>query len=407
MPYTTTNILSPNREIYNYINDVNYGMSKPQLNHLSNLMQGLIAVHGNKSISSIAKSILSSTDRSCIYKFLSKSQWDDILLNRNRIAYLNLFLERHIKPKSVGFLVIDDTINPKPAAKKMQGLNYHFSHAEGKNVWSHCVVTSNFVAGDTSIPIDYKPYYRKEQCKDINKQFKSKMQLAKELVNAFEKPSNCEKVYVLTDSWYTNNTLINESLNKGYHLIGAVKSNRKIAPKGVKLQLSQFEKYINPDALDVVTVKGKDYKVYTYEGSIAKFENAIVLICYEVEGDNLKTPVYLMSTDIELDAKTIIEYYQNRWSIETNYKYLKSNLGFDKYRVRSILSIERYFLIVFLAINFLEIFRVSQKTLMLKTVGEAIGYQNSLTAKELIQFVYYKAQENVSLDEVYKYLKVA
>jgi hypothetical protein len=27
MPYTTTNILSPNKEIYNYINDVNYGMS--------------------------------------------------------------------------------------------------------------------------------------------------------------------------------------------------------------------------------------------------------------------------------------------------------------------------------------------------------------------------------------------
>lgn len=75
MPYTTTNILSPNKEIYNYINDVNYCMSRPQLNHLSNLMQGLIAVHGNKSISSIAKSILSATDRSCIYKFLSKSQW--------------------------------------------------------------------------------------------------------------------------------------------------------------------------------------------------------------------------------------------------------------------------------------------------------------------------------------------
>lgn len=65
-----------------------------------------------------------------------------------------------------------------------------------------------------------------------------------------------KKVYALTDSWYTNNTLTNESLSKGYHLIGIVKLNRKIAPKGVKLQLSQFEKYINPNALDAVTVKG-------------------------------------------------------------------------------------------------------------------------------------------------------
>ncbi|SHK07670.1 Transposase DDE domain-containing protein [Caminicella sporogenes DSM 14501] len=328
-------------------------------------------------------------------------------LIRNRIAYLNLFLETHIKSKSVGFLVIDDTVNPKPTAKKIEGLDFHFSHAEGKSVWSHCIVTSNFVAGDISILIDYKPYYKKEYCKDINKQFKNKMQLAKELVNSFEKPFNCEKIYVLTDSWYTSNPIIEECLSKGYHLIGAIKSNRKIAPKGIKLQLSQFEKYINPDALDVVTIKGKNYKVYTYEGSVAKIENAIVLICYEVENGNLKAPIYLISTDIELDAKTIIEYYLNRWSIETNYKYLKSNLGFNKYRVRSILSIERYFLIVFLAINFLEIFRLYQKDLMLKTIGETIRYQNSLTAKEIIMFIYYKAQQNVSISEIYRTLKVA
>lgn len=79
MPFTTTNILSPNKEIYNYLDNVNYGMSKPQLNHLSNLMQGLIAVHGSKSISSIAESIATAKHKSCIYKFLNKSDWDDYL----------------------------------------------------------------------------------------------------------------------------------------------------------------------------------------------------------------------------------------------------------------------------------------------------------------------------------------
>ncbi|MGF7058437.1 hypothetical protein HNR33_002114 [Brassicibacter mesophilus] len=29
MPYTTTNIVNPNEELYDYIEDVNYGMSKP------------------------------------------------------------------------------------------------------------------------------------------------------------------------------------------------------------------------------------------------------------------------------------------------------------------------------------------------------------------------------------------
>lgn len=99
-------------------------------------MQGLIVVYGSKSISSIAGSVLSASDIRCIYKFLNRFHWDYRLLNRNRIAYLNLFLEKHINSKSVGFLVIDDTVNPKPTAKKIEDLSYHFFHAEGKSVWS-------------------------------------------------------------------------------------------------------------------------------------------------------------------------------------------------------------------------------------------------------------------------------
>jgi len=407
MPFTSINIVIPNSEIINYIDNVNYGISKPQFNHLSSLMLGLINVKGNKSISSISQSILSAKDRSCIYKFLSKSQWDDSLIDRNRIAHLNMFLEKNVNAGSIGFLAIDDTVNPKPEAKKIQGLNYHFSHSEGKSVWSHCVVTSNFVVGDISIPVAFKPYYRKEQCESIGKPFKSKMNLAQELVANFKKPSNCEKVYVLADSWYTNSTLIDECLSNGYHLIGAIKSNRIISPKGVKIQLSQFTQYINPDELDVVTVKNKDYSVFVYEGPVSKFENAKVFICYEIEGNKFKAPVYLMSTDDELDAETVISYYLHRWSIETNYKYLKSNLGFDKYRVRSIVSIERYFLIVFLTVNFLEIFRISERTLMLKTLGDVIRYQDNLSVKELVLFVYSKSKENVPVHEIYSYLKIA
>lgn len=83
-----------------------------------------------------------------------------------------MFLERNIKPNSVGFLVIYDTINSKNDAKRIQGPNYHFSHAGGKSVWSYCVVTSNFETGDISTPISFRPYYRKEQCESINKPFK-------------------------------------------------------------------------------------------------------------------------------------------------------------------------------------------------------------------------------------------
>lgn len=197
-------------------------------------------------------------------------------------------MENQVEQKSIGFLIIDDTVNPKPKAEKIEGLDYHFSGTENKSVWSHCVVTSNFTAGDISTPVDYCPYYRKERCKNINKPFKSKVQIAEELINNFEMPSKCEKIYILTDSWYSNKDVIYIGLKQDYHLIGAVKSNRLISPEGIKLQLSQFAEYIDPNDLDIVTVKDKKYGIYIYEGPIAKLENAKVMISYEADGETFK-----------------------------------------------------------------------------------------------------------------------
>ncbi|WP_180375467.1 hypothetical protein [Clostridium thermarum] len=59
----------------------------------------------------------------------------------------------------------------------------------------------------------------------------------------------------------------------------------------------------------------------------------MIVICYERDGDDFKDPMYLLSTDVELNAEAVISYYKNRWSIETNYKYPKSNLVFDEYKV--------------------------------------------------------------------------
>lgn len=400
-----SNILSINKELCNYFSDINYGMSKSQFHNLTTIANGLINLSGSKSLLKISKAVLTAKNSSSIYRFLSHSKWDDSLIDKNRISYLNLHFDKIIKPKSVGFLAIDDTVNPKIQAKKMQGLSYNFSHVSSKSLWSHCVVTSNFVTDNISIPLNYKPYLSKENCVKHQKTFKGKSDIAIDFIQSFNKPSNCDKIYCLVDSWYTSQRLIDCCLTKGYNLIGALKSNRKISPLGITVQLKEFTKYIVPSTLDVVTVKGKQYGVYKYEGKVSNVENSLVLICYEVVGDKFKPPIYLLSTDIELNSETIIEYYLNRWTIETNYKYLKTHLSFDKYKVRSLLSIERYFLIVFLTINFLEIYRIRYLH-QVSTIGDTIEFIRSLTAKEFVWFVYNQAKNNIPIERVLYKLKL-
>lgn len=73
----STNIVSINDELYNYLNDVNHGMSKSQFNHLTTIANRLINLPSTETLSEIAKSVLSAKDKSCIYRFLSYSKLDD------------------------------------------------------------------------------------------------------------------------------------------------------------------------------------------------------------------------------------------------------------------------------------------------------------------------------------------
>jgi hypothetical protein len=48
------------------------------------------------------------------------------------ITSINFYFEHAIKPGSVGFVALDDTVNPREVAKKMDGLAFSYSHTENK-----------------------------------------------------------------------------------------------------------------------------------------------------------------------------------------------------------------------------------------------------------------------------------
>ncbi|NPV54815.1 MAG: hypothetical protein HPY71_15085 [Firmicutes bacterium] len=65
------------------------------------------------------------------------------------------------------------------------------------------------------------------------------------------------------------------------HTIGAIKRNRIIYPQGIRISIADFLKYIMESDLNTVTVDGKLYDVYRYEGKVGKIDNAVVLMCWD------------------------------------------------------------------------------------------------------------------------------
>lgn len=62
---------------------------------------------------------------------------------------------------------------------------------------------------------------------------------------------------------------------------------------------------------------------------------------------------------------------------------------------------------MFLAYNYLELFRINCTHQELETIGEVQGHLNSLTAKALVCFIYEKSKQNIALEDILAELKIA
>ncbi len=107
------------------------------------------------------------------------------------------------------------------------------------------------------------------------------------------------------------------------------------------LSLSQFH---------LVTVKGREYWVHRYEGSLNKISNAVVLLSYPKEAfGNPKALRIFLCSDLSLDDETILKYYTHRWKIEVIFRSQKRYMGFKSFMVRTVKAFDRLLAILCVA----------------------------------------------------------
>ena len=132
-----------------------------------------------------------------------------------------------------------------------------------------------------------------------------------------------EDAYFLCDCWYVSEKMINTFVQKGFHTIGALKTNRLLYPSGMKKKLSELaaELSVTEKGFDLVTVKKRKYYVYRYEGNLNGIENAVVLLSYpEKAFGNPKALRAFISTNVALSTLEILSCYVCRWPIEVFFR---------------------------------------------------------------------------------------
>ena len=101
---------------------------------------------------------------------------------------------------------------------------------------------------------------------------------------------------------------------------------------------------------DLVTVRKQKYYVYRYEGRLNGIKNGVVLLTYPVGAFGKESALRaFISTDSNLSTEEILALYVDRWEIEVFFRTVKNKLAFDKYQIRSVLGVRRFWLMTSLA----------------------------------------------------------
>lgn len=278
----------------------------------------------NKTINQISFGLAFGAHRTKLNDFLIHSPWNekDVLKDM-----ANKTLKKLYKKGAPIFLVLDDS-KKKKTGKHVEGTGTIFDPVAKTYMKGHQFLAATIYYRGYTIPYAIRLYLKKEISKELNKPFKKLPELAQEIINELDIPFNAP-VYILTDSFYANKTVIDAARIKDFHFIGALKENRTFIIKGIKTNVESYIqntfKKKKKSKTSLKTKKGiSSYSFISTITNISKIGSCRLVLSRK--GSHKKI-LAIACTDINLDPTKIIEFYSFRWSIEVWFKQAKQHLS--------------------------------------------------------------------------------
>ncbi len=334
------NVLGDKLEIYRDC------FSKPQWSHFKTYMNGLLlGEKSEKNIQDIASNSIDGKHQSSLNRFITRHKWDERRLNALR-------LNENILNRCGGVVIVDDTIIEK-TGKDMDGVGYLYDHSKGKSVLCHDIVSTFYRNGEQRIPLFFNPYIKKEVAEKTGVWFKTKNQIALDLLRMSLIQVHPEAV--VFDEWYMCKDMLEFCNNRGLTWVSQAKNNRLIQLGEDWIQLGIYAKSLQKKMFKRINKKiGERRFKWFYETSVVMKNVGLVKLVILRERKNSKTFTFFVSNNISLDGMQILEYYKKRWSIEVFHRDCKQHLGMGEYQARKLDAVVIHLHLVFLAYTLLK-----------------------------------------------------
>ncbi len=367
-------IIQHSAELVAFIQALDLALYKPQKRHLLHIMDALLMHSNRKTLSALYRLLARVPGPKAAADFFRESPWQVEAISKPRQRFMLhklLAFAQQIGLASAIYVSIDDSLGKKgKATRHLEAVAYHHNHNESsrkKQAYTngYVYVEVHLQIGPLGFLFDTRLYLREKTVRRLNRKrspenrlhYHSKYHLAREmLVELAEMLPKGYHVYVLFDSWYASAKLIKFSRRQHWHVISAIKRNRRIDQK----RIDQHNQALRHKPYQRVTLEAADaahktrtYLVRTVNGAMADGVGEVrALISKRHKRD--KRPRYFICTDLRLSAVEILKIYQKRWPVEVDNFYLKQALGLGDFRLQSFEATEKWFAVVTLALNYLQ-----------------------------------------------------
>jgi hypothetical protein len=330
--------------------------------------------------------------RAQISRFLARPRWRKLDLNsvlRKRL------LEREAT-KGVFLFIIDATLCSQAGVKTenthstgnrkrrpRKGRRYSkYKHAR-KSCHSF---TMGLLITPSGVRIPFsKPYYTRDYCKERGLTHRTTAEAAADLIRELPLPEGAH-VVVLGDTAYDAEVVRDACQDRDYKWIFPCNPERVLAgPKGnrpkVRSLLKDWSKW-SRQTIRLVPSQG-EYAIYRrlsahrigpkvkprtfyvhQEKQTVRSVGETRLVFSTTKKDlqtaNPDDVKILMTNDLKLSVRDVVELYSLRWQIELFFKELKSTLGFHQYQFQKFASVEGWSELVLTTFLYLEWYRVQQ-----------------------------------------------
>jgi len=385
-----TRIVAPSRALEAFLGPVTGHLTEPQREHLLQLTDALLVCQDRKTLAVLQRQFLDASDPSNWADFLRISPWSaDLLrhaLRRQHLGWLLAEAQRQGLPK-VLFLNLDDSLGKKDKQTHcLEPVDWFHDHNESTPSRpcyhkAFCYLECTGRVGNLTATLDLQLYLRAKTVRRLNRHrppgqrlsFRSKNRLARAILEAVRPLVPADwTVYVQFDSWYASERLLKYVPRQGWHVVCALKSNRKLQGQ----RLRQFATTLPHKHYTRVRVSAADGHVTTYfvrdaTGRLSRLPFD-VRVLFSKRHPRARSWAYFLSTDLARSVVETLRGYGGRWSCEVVNFYVKTQLGLADFRVRSYEAVDRYVVAVHLAWAYVEQRFVHERSAQIQCYGDLI-----------------------------------